>query len=102
MRWPWTGAVAGLRDELAAVREVVAGLESRVAELGRRTGEVEPTAMTLPPVVRAAIDRVVPPFDQDRQAIRIRGQLIRGARVRLKAGRTDAEVLTWIDTTEDA
>lgn len=94
MRWPWTVAVADLREQ-------VARLESRVAELGRPTGESEPTAMTLPSVVRAAIDRVVPPFAHDRHAIRVRGQLIRGARVRLKAGRTDAEVLAWIDTTED-
>lgn len=90
----WVAGMQAMQDRLAAV-------ESRLAELGRAQPEDEPTALGLPPVVRGAVDEAVSPFAEDRASIRVRGRLIRGARVRLRAGRTDAQVADWVRTGED-
>lgn len=103
MIWPWTKLAVRMRwleDQYAQHDIRLSKLESRVAELSRKAPE-EPTAASLPGVVRQAIDRAVPPEDESRQAIRVRNQLIRGAKVRLRSGRTDAEVLAWLDTAGD-
>lgn len=106
MVWPWEWEqVEAVRRKLEAVErtmeERMLAVESRLAELGRAQPEDEPTALGLPPVVRGAVDETVSPFAEDRASIRVRGRLIRGARVRLRAGRTDAQVADWVRTGED-
>ena len=109
MVWPWEKEAARREREwreqyqygMQAMQDRLAAMESRLAELGRTQPEDEPTALGLPPVVRGAVDEAVSPFAEDRASIRVRGRLIRGARVRLRAGRTDAQVADWVRTGED-
>lgn len=100
-RWPWTRVEDRVDEVAEALVLRIGALESRVSELSRRGLPEEPTGEGLPSVVRAAIDAAIAPWDEDRQAIKVRGRLIRGARVRLRAGQTDATVASWVTTGED-
>lgn len=102
MRWPWTRVEERVEEVADALVQRLGALESRVAELSRKTPTDDPTGEGLPGVVRAAIDEAVAPWDEDRVAIKARGRMIRGARARLRAGITDAVVAEWVRTGEDA
>lgn len=86
---PWHAEVDALKVELVTLR-------AEVRELQARRDPEEPTIVGLPDIVRRAIDTAVPPWSEDRTSLRVRSRLLRGARVRLKAHQTDAEVAAWI------
>ena len=90
--------VDGLREDVLALRSELAELRAGMARL---RGSDEPTVSGLPHVVREAIDRVMPPWVEDRHAQRVRASVLRGARVRLRAGQSDVEVAEWVDRGED-
>jgi hypothetical protein len=91
------------QKDYTALTDRVAVLEfqllQRVLPVAAAPEVPEPVAVpttVIPEVVREAVDRMVPPYLEDRQSQRIRQTMLRGARIRTKLGWSDARVIGWL------